>query len=223
MSVSTCSVHHLCPFRENPILRKGEIIYWSTSESEFMLPKLEEMARRRKSLNLTQKELALLGGVSQSMIAKVEALTISPSYEKTKKIFDALEELEIRIETRVRDIVSKKVISVRPQDPVLRATELMRQTGFSQLPVLDGHFAIGSISERTMLAQILNVKNLSELSRKHVEDVMDEPFPQLDEESPLSAVSSILQYSPAVIVTKRGRISGIVTRADLLKVVRNRA
>lgn len=188
-----------------------------------MLPKLEEIARRRKGLDLTQKELALLAGVSQSMIAKIEASQISPSYEKTKEIFDALEALEIKVEAKVRDIISKKVASVHPQDPVSKATELMRQTGFSQLPVLDGHFAVGSISERTMLAQILKVKNLSELSRKRVEDVMDEPFPQLDGDSPLSAVSSLLQYSSAVIVTRRGRISGIVTRADILKVVRNRA
>jgi predicted transcriptional regulator len=187
-----------------------------------MLPRLEEIARRRRGLNLTQKELALLAGVSQSMIAKIESLSISPSYENTKRIFDALEELERRAEIKIKEIVSRKVVSVRSQEPVSKATELMRQTGFSQLPVLDDHFAVGSISERTMLAQILKVKNPAELSRKRVEDIMDEPFPQLDEESPLSAVSTLLQYSPAVITTKKGHISGIVTRADLLKVVRNK-
>ena len=187
-----------------------------------MLPKLEEVSRRRKNLNLNQKELALLAGVSQSMIAKIEALKISPSYDRTKRIFDALEELERRTETKVKEIVSRKVVGVRRQDLVSKATELMRQTGFSQLPVLDGHYAVGSISERTMLAQILKVKDPSELSLKRVEEVMDEPFPQLDEESPLSAVSALLQYSLAVITAKRGSITGIVTRADLLKVVRAR-
>lgn len=187
-----------------------------------MLPKLEEIPRRRKSLNLSQKELALLAGVSQSMIAKIEAMKISPSYERTKRILDALEDLERRVEMKVKELASKKVVGVRRQDTVSRATELMRQSGYSQLPVLDGRFAVGSVSEKTMLAQILKIRNLAELSRQRVEEIMDEPFPQLDEESPLSAVSTLLQYSPAVIVTKRGSITGIVTKADLLKVVRNR-
>jgi len=188
-----------------------------------MLPQLQEIPRRRKNLNLTQKDLALLAGVSQSMIAKIEALKVSPSYERTKKIFDVLEELERKVETKAREIASRKVIGVRRQDPVARATAVMRQTGFSQLPVLDNGFAVGSISEKSILTQIVKGENLSELSRKHVEDIMDEPFPQLDEDSPLSAILALLQYSPAVILTKKGRPSGIVTRADLLKVIRTRS
>jgi len=59
-----------------------------------MLPQLQEIPRRRRNLNLTQKDLAVMAGVSQSMIAKIEALKVNPSYEKTKRIFDVLEELE---------------------------------------------------------------------------------------------------------------------------------
>lgn len=188
-----------------------------------MLPELQEIPRRRRNLGLTQKNLAFLAGVSQSMIAKIEALSVSPSYERTKKIFDALEELERKVETKAKEIASQKVVGVRRRDPVARATTVMRQTGFSQLPVLDGGFAVGSISEKSILTQIAKGKNLSELSRGHVEDIMDEPFPQLDEDSPLSAIVGLLQYSSAVILTKRGRPSGIVTRADLLKVVRTRS
>ena len=187
-----------------------------------MLPRLEEIARRRRSLNLTQKDLALLAGVSQSMIAKIEGSRIDPSYERTKKIFDSLEELERRAEARAKEIASRKVVGVRRQDLVAKATAVMRQTGFSQLPVLDKGFVVGSISEKSILTQVLKGESLSELSSERVEAIMDEPFPQLDEDSPLSAIPMLLQYSPAVILTKKGRPSGIVTRADLLKVMRTR-
>ena len=187
-----------------------------------MLPGLEEIPKRRRSLNLTQKDLALLAGVSQSMIAKIEALKISPSYERTKKIFDALEELERKAETKAKEIASRKVVGVRRQDLVAKATTVMRQTGFSQLPVLDDGFVVGSVSEKSILTQVVKGKGLTELSHERVEDIMDEPFPQLDEDSPLSEILTLLQYGPAVILTKRGRPSGIVTRADLLKVVRTR-
>jgi len=187
-----------------------------------MLPRLDEIPRRRRSLSLTQKDLALLAGVSQSMIAKIEALKINPSYERTKKIFDALEELERKAETKAKEIASRKVVGVRREDLVAKATAAMRQTGFSQLPVLNNGFMVGSVSEKSILTRIVKGNDPSELSRKRVEEIMDEPFPQLYEDSPLFLILVLLQYSPAVILTKRGHPSGIVTRADLLKVVRAR-
>ena len=38
-----------------------------------MLPSLDEIAKKRKMLGLTQKELARMAGVSQSSIAKIES------------------------------------------------------------------------------------------------------------------------------------------------------
>ena len=45
----------------------------------------------RRKLNLTQKQLAKLSGVSQSLIAKIESNRIDPSYSKVVSIFHALE------------------------------------------------------------------------------------------------------------------------------------
>ncbi|MEM3430798.1 MAG: CBS domain-containing protein, partial [Candidatus Bathyarchaeia archaeon] len=78
---------------------------------------------------------------------------------------------------------------------------------------------VGSISERTVLNQILSGKDPKILSKTPVESVMDEAFPTVDEETPITVISTLLQYSQAVLVTKRGEIKGIVTKADLLKVV----
>ena len=59
-----------------------------------MLPEIDEIQRKRKSLGLTQKELAALVNVSQSLIAKIETKKVNPSYRIVKKIFDTFEELE---------------------------------------------------------------------------------------------------------------------------------
>ncbi|MDH5420035.1 MAG: helix-turn-helix domain-containing protein, partial [Candidatus Bathyarchaeota archaeon] len=63
-----------------------------------MLPSLEEVAKKRRILGLTQKQLAKLAGVSQSLIAKLESRKIDPSYTKVKAIFDVIERLEIKTE-----------------------------------------------------------------------------------------------------------------------------
>jgi len=185
-----------------------------------VLPSLEEIQKRRLRLALSQKQLAKFVGVSQSFIAKIEAGRINPSYLKTKAIFDQLEALEKRGEARAKDIYHGKVVGVEKDDPVSKAVRLMRETGYSQLPVFEVRHVVGSISEKTVLDQTMKGIDIRQLSRTKVEEVMDEAFPRVDEQTPLSAVSALLQYSNAVLVTRRGAVVGIITRSDLLKVIR---
>ena len=56
-------------------------------------PPESEIKRLRKSLDITQLELARLSGVSQSTIAKRERGGIKGSYETVTKIFIALQEV----------------------------------------------------------------------------------------------------------------------------------
>jgi len=184
-----------------------------------MLPNLEEIGRRRRLLAISQKQLAKLAGVSQSMIAKVESKRISPSYPKTKAIFDTLESLERRTELRAKDISHGKVVGVQAHDPVSKGVRLMRETGFSQLPVFSGNQVVGSLTEKVILEELVSAPKPDEVSKQPVEKIMDEAFPTVSEETPLSMVSALLQYEPAVLVTRRGHVQGIITKADLLKVV----
>jgi predicted transcriptional regulator len=185
-----------------------------------MLPPLEEIERRRKSLGLTQKELAKLVNLSQSMIAKIESGRINPSYLKVKAIFDTLDKLERKITIKAKDIIHEEVTGVEKSDPISKAVKLMLEKGYSQLPVFDKGQLVGGITEKTVLEQILKSNDVSKLSSMPVESVMESSFPCIDIETPLQVVSTLLQYSSAVLVTERGRIKGIITKADLLKVIK---
>jgi predicted transcriptional regulator len=184
-----------------------------------MLPSLDEIVRRRKSLGLNQNELARLVGVSQSFVAKIETKKINPSYIKTKEIFDTLEMLERKREKKAKEILHERVIGVGEDDSLSKAAKLMNETGFSQLPVFSEKRAVGSISEKTVLDQILKVGDPAKLSKVTVEEVMEQVFPQVDEMTPLTAISSLLQYSPAVLVARKGLVCGIITKADVLKIL----
>jgi predicted transcriptional regulator len=48
---------------------------------------------------------------------------------------------------------------------------------------------------------------------------MDEAFPQVGEDAPLSLLSGLLQVYPAVLMSKKGKVVGIATKADLLKML----
>ena len=184
-----------------------------------MLPMLKEVAKKRRVLDLTQKQLARLAGVSQSLIAKLESGKIDPSYTKVKAMFDALERLEMKMEVRAEDVLHEKVVGIQKSDVVSKAVRLMTEHGYSQLPVFDGEHPVGSISEKTMLSQVLAGKDLTQVSTLPVEDVMDEAFPQVGEEAPLPLISGLLQVYSAVLISKKGQVVGIVTKADLLKML----
>jgi predicted transcriptional regulator len=182
-----------------------------------MLPSLEEVGRKRRILGLTQQQLARLGGVSQSLIAKLESGKIDPSYTKVKAIFDALEQLHTEAEVLAEEVLHQGVISVQKTELVSKAVQTMAGHGISQLPVFDGNHSVGSISEKTIVGKISAGKDLSQISKLPVSDVMEEAFPQVGEKAPLPLISSLLQVYPAVLISTKGKVIGIVTKADLLK------
>lgn len=184
-----------------------------------MLPSLEEVAKKRRILGLTQKQLAKLAGVSQSLIAKLESRKIDPSYTKVKAIFGVIERLEIKTEVRVREVLHDEVVGVQKSDSVSKAVRLMADRGYSQLPVFDGKHAVGSISEKTMLGQVSAGKDLAQVPKLSVGDIMEEAFPQVGEDAPLPLIAGLLQVYPAVLISKKGKVVGIVTKADLLKML----
>ena len=184
-----------------------------------MLPSVQEIKIRRKKLALTQSQLSQEAHVSQSLIAKIEAGILDPSYSNTVRIFEALERLEHKIVLRAGQVMSPHVVSVRIGDPVAKALKTMKEKDFSQLPVFEGDHPVGSISEKTILDRITSGADITTLSDEKIETVLGDSFPVVDEKTPLPAVSSLLNYHFAVLVRKEGKIAGIITKADLIKLV----
>jgi predicted transcriptional regulator len=56
-----------------------------------------------------------------------------------------------------------------------------------------------------------------ELLNSPVTDVMDESFPVLEVDTNLSEIKKQLQRSPAVLIEDFKRITGIITRSDVLE------
>jgi len=184
-----------------------------------MFPPLEDIGKRRRQLGLKQAELAKMAKVSQSLIAKLESGKIDSSYTKVKTIFDVLERLEAKNKIQGGKVFSNLVIGVQKDEPLSIVVRLMKEHGYSQLPVFDGKQSVGSISEKAILHQILAGKDIAQISSLPTGEIMEEAFPQVSEDAPLTSISSLLQVYPAVLMTKKGKITGIITKADLLRML----
>jgi predicted transcriptional regulator len=182
-----------------------------------MISALSEIRRRRKIAGITQTQLAKLSGVSQSLIAKLESGKIDPSFSKTKAIIDVLDGLERQEEGKAGDIMNRQLHLVFPHENLSKVVSLMRDLNISQLPVIKGGLIVGSVTEKSILESLSSGEKITLESL--VEEVMEQPFPQLDQETPIPAVSELLKYNQAVLLTKKGKLTGIVTKSDLLKII----
>lgn len=183
-------------------------------------PRLKEVRERREALNLTQEELARKSGVSQSTIAKIESQSINPSYEIMRKIFTTLQRVETEREKKVKakDVMTEEIISVQKDEKMKEAVTAMKKYGYSQLPVLEGEKCVGSISESSVLNLVTQEEKLNGIYEMKVKELMEDAFPRISMDTPLSIVMSLLSHSPAILVTQRGKIVGIITKADLIDI-----
>lgn len=183
-----------------------------------MLPTLDDLRQRRQQLGLTQTKLAEISNVSQSLIAKIEAGRIVPSYANAGRIFGAIESLSEKAEVKAKDIMSDKVIAVQPNTIVRDAAKLIRKHAVSQMPVIKNDAVLGTISEKAILEKLQEDSDF-DIRKMRVQQAMDAPMPIVHEGAGLSAITALLEHYPGVLVAREGKVIGIITKADLLSVV----
>jgi len=178
-----------------------------------MLKDIREIRTIRKKLGLTQSELAEKADVSQSLIAKIENGSTSPSYKKGRQILDELEEIiELNsVNKKVKEVQSEYIYSLKMDDDVETALEIMKENAVSQLPVLEDGLLVGGVTEGSLL------RNYDKIDKEiPVKKIMDSPFPLIDENTNLELVKKILIDYPCVVTSRKGNIVGIVTKVDIL-------
>src|SRR5215468_4602068 len=106
-----------------------------------------------------------------------------------------------------------QLVFVSPEETVSAALALMNENSVTQLPVLEDHRSVGSVRESHILAKLLDNR---ELLNSKVSEVMDKSFPVLEMDASFNEIKSKLQKSPAVLIEDFKRITGIITRSDVL-------
>jgi len=142
---------------------------------------------------------------------------------------------------RAHEIMSQRVVTVRPEAPIADAVKVMLAHHISGLPVVDScgklvgilcesdflrRAEIGTEHERNRLLSILlgAERVAGEFVKEHgrrVEQVMTPEPVTISERSPLSEVADLMQrrHLNHIPVMREDRIVGIITRSDFLSAV----
>ncbi len=135
----------------------------------------------------------------------------SPSLASLPEAFEGL---------LARDVMQAGVISVGRNEPVQKAVTLLLERNISGLPVTyQGHLD-GMLSEKDLLRLLYEKRYLPGL----VEDYMSTRVTSFDIEDPLSAIYPhlVLHAFRRVPILHGNRVSGMITRADLVRVLLQR-
>lgn len=173
---------------------------------------LDEIKVIRKRLGLTQGQLASYANVSQSMIAKIESGLLDPAYSKATSIFEALDNLTKKQTAKISDIMLKKIISLKPDDSIGTAVLKMKKHEISQLPVVLNGIILGLVSETVFLDALTSGMDIN----TNIEKIMGDVPPTLSINADVDAAANLLKYYPLILIQDKGKLKGIVTKADII-------
>lgn len=106
------------------------------------------------------------------------------------------------------------LVSIEPGRPVRDALDRITEHNISQLPVISSDECVGSLSEATLMARVIEDP---ETLASPVDDFMDPPFPTVEADVEMTALGRLLtRQNPAVIIRRGTKLVGIVTRYDMV-------
>jgi CBS domain-containing protein len=141
-----------------------------------------------------------------------------------------------------KDIMTRDVITVRPEEDVEKVAQLLLENKISGVPVVDeNQHIIGMITEKDLMIKATELKvpfyitlfdsiiflenpirfknDLKKYSASQVKDAMTSKVHWVEEDTPVSEIAELMQKENInrVPVVRHNKVMGIVTRNDLLK------
>lgn len=184
-----------------------------------MLPSFVEPRQIKKvriQMGFTQARLAKAAGVSQSIIAKIEAGTVDPTYSTLAAISRALNSEGKGAVKKAGDVMSTPVVGVQEAITIKEAAALMKRRGFSQVPVFSGERIVGTLTDSHVMDLLSTSVDPQKILGDRVKDHVGPVFAIVGKDTPVDALYSLFRYLPAVLVESDERIQGIVTKIDLM-------
>lgn len=116
-----------------------------------------------------------------------------------------------------KDVMTKQVICIKKDTPIFEAIKLMVQNSITGVPVVEDDMTlVGMLSEQDVLRLFRTYEDEKD---RTVSDFMTQPVVHFEEHEPLQDICYCLRDNPIrrVPITLKGKVSGVISRSDILK------
>lgn len=118
--------------------------------------------------------------------------------------------------TRVKDIMKKRVITIKEDTDIKHICRILKKSNLSGLPVVNKKgFLVGFVSERDIIAAVPAPKFFDKTAKK----IMTRKITIVEPDEPMTNVSKIFSGKKFRIlpVVKGGKVVGIIARKDIIE------
>lgn len=146
----------------------------------------------------------------------------------------------------VSDIMTKKVVSAKPEDNVIKVADLLQQKGFNGIPVVENEKILGMITEADLISRgesslhipsLIKVfhefklekyvrgkkdANLQLILATRADTVMNTEFICVDSQTEVTDLIKLFQekhVNPIPVVDDKRNLCGIVSLSDIIKLI----
>ena len=119
--------------------------------------------------------------------------------------------------SKVKDIMTKNVVTVEPEDRALNAAVKMREKGVGALMVVSKGSPVGILTERDLVRKVIAAKKDPKSTR--VADIMSKPLVTTAPNTSVREAAKKMMINDVrrLPVVASGKLVGIITAADLAK------
>ncbi len=120
------------------------------------------------------------------------------------------------VSLKAKDIMTKNVISLTKDSPIVQAIELISNNNITGIPIVEDDMSlVGILSEKDVLSLLYTPED----EDKTVNDFMTQPPVFFDENESLLDVCECLinNYFRRIPVVSEGKLVGIITRSDIVR------
>ncbi len=122
----------------------------------------------------------------------------------------------------LRDLIGRRhdegaTVVVGPNDTLTTAHNRQRNTGISQLPVMEDGVLVGTLTEEDIIRFVYHKPSLM---TARVRDAMQTSIPSVDKSLPIDQLAARLEKEPYTAVMDGQQFLGLITRADMLNYLR---
>jgi predicted transcriptional regulator len=128
-------------------------------------------------------------------------------------VLDTMEMLGIP-KIKVKEITTSKIQTLKPDTPVRKASKIISEGHFRGAPVLDGKEIVGIVSTVDITSAVSNSKE-----NANVSEIMSTKITKIQQSAPLLEAIELTEknnVSRLMVMNKKGELTGIVTRTDIL-------